>query len=74
MRGFYIIMGARRERVKQFLDNHQESSILALTYHDALLFCIFFPFYVYVIENVPFCSQLPGCAVKVELIYLSSRG
>ena len=37
-----------------FLDDHQNSSSLALAYHNVLFLCIFFHFHVYMIENIPF--------------------
>ena len=39
---------------KQFLDNHQKNTILALANHNVLFLCILFHFHVYMIENVLF--------------------
>ena len=39
---------------KPFLHNPPKSSIFALAYHDAFLLSSFFPFHVYVEENLPF--------------------
>ena len=62
--GWYL-----RIPVSNFIGNHQNRSIFALVYHDAfVLVHVLKLFFLYLdVLNVFF---LPGCAVKVEDIYL----